>query len=101
IDVSGTMRLADGVTQQTVTGSLTVPMDTDGDTVPDVIEKDVALNANLAGANVLNFLNADLDGNGTRDGDDRFVRDGLSNFEKYRGAYLTGPANGSSRAMTG
>ena len=101
IDVSGTMRLADGVTQQTVTGSLTVPMDTDGDTVPDVIEKDVALNANLAGANVLNFLNADLDGNGTRDGDDRFVRDGLSNFEKYRGAYLTGPANGSSGAMTG
>lgn len=101
VGVSGTMTLADGVTTQTVSGTLKLPVDVDDDRLPDVIEDNAALNANAAGVNVLNRLNPDQNGNGTRDGDDRFARDGLSNFEKYRGVYLQGPATPSTGTVTG
>lgn len=99
ITATGTATV-NGVAQQ-VTGSLTLPVDADKDKLPDSYETNAALNANAAGANVLDRLNKDQNGNGTPDGDDRFAQDGLSNFEKYRGVYLTGPAKGSTGAMTG
>jgi len=85
----------------TATGTLTLPVDTDGDNLPDAYETNAALNADQTGTNVLNFQNPDQNGNGATDRDDRFVRDGLSNFEKYRGVYLIGPATGSNGVLSG
>src|SRR6185369_6282780 len=85
----------------TATGNLTLPVDTDGDDLPDTYEKNAALNADQNGVNVLNFLNPDQNGNLVSDRDDRFARDGLSNFEKYRGVYLIGPVAGASGSMSG
>jgi hypothetical protein len=85
--------------QTTVTGTLALPVDSDGDDLPDAYEKNTALNADATGANVLNSLNPDQNGNGVKDRDDRFARDGLSNFEKYRGVYLAGPAPNAAGAF--
>jgi hypothetical protein len=85
----------------TANGSLALPVDTDGDDLPDAYEKNAVLNANQSGVNVLNFQNPDQNGNGIRDRDDRFARDGLSNFEKYRGVYLVGPAAASTGVFSG
>ena len=84
------------------TFTLALPVDADGDDLPDAYERpmdcpptkksDLNLDQNLV--NVLNFQNADQDGNGIKDRDDRFAKDGLSNFEKYRGVYLVAPAPG-------
>jgi hypothetical protein len=85
----------------TATGTLLLPVDADGDDLPDAYEKDALLNADQSGANALNYLNADQNANGIKDRDDRFARDGLSNFEKYRGVYLAGPIAGKSGALAG
>jgi uncharacterized repeat protein (TIGR01451 family) len=85
----------------TATKSQLFPVDTDGDDLPDAYEKNAALNADVTGANVLNFQNPDQNANGVRDRDDRFARDGLSNFEKYRGVYMVGPIPGGSGALGG
>jgi uncharacterized repeat protein (TIGR01451 family) len=83
-----------------VTGTLTLPVDTDGDDLPDAYENNLALNRNVVtGLNVLDFQNPDKNGNGVKDRDDRFVKDGLTNFEKYRGYYMVGPASGASGAF--
>jgi hypothetical protein len=74
------------------TGSLLLPVDADGDDLPDVYEKQTG---------VLDFQKLDQNGNGVKDRDDRFARDGLSNFEKYRGVYLVGPAPGQSGDFSG
>ena len=100
ISVSG-VTTVNGVANTTVSGTLSLPVDTDGDKLPDVYEANAALNRNAAGQNVLDRLNKDQNGNGIDDGDDRFAADGLSNFEKYRGVYLSGPPNGSTGPMTG
>ena len=89
------------ITGGTATGSLGLPVDADGDDLPDAYEKNAALNADKTGANVLNFQNPDQDGNLIKDRDDRFARDGLTNFEKYRGVYLVGPIQGASGTMSG
>jgi hypothetical protein len=78
----------------TVTGSLELPLDSDGDGLPDVYENNAKLNANPTGDNVLDSKHPDLNGNQVKDGDDKFAPDGLSNFDKYRGVYLVGPAPG-------
>jgi hypothetical protein len=92
--------LVDGVTQ-TVTGTLTLPVDTDGDGLPDPYEQDPTLGANAIGSTPLDFQNAHQNGNANLlDGQARFARDGLSNFSKYRGIYLSGPAPGRSGLMT-
>ncbi|TMJ02757.1 MAG: carboxypeptidase regulatory-like domain-containing protein, partial [Bacillati bacterium ANGP1] len=92
--------LVDGVTQ-TVTGTLTVPVDTDTDGLPDAYEKDRTLGANAVGSTPLDFQNAHQNGNANLlDGQARFARDGLSNFAKYRGVYLAGPGPGRSGSMT-
>jgi hypothetical protein len=83
------------------TGTLLLPVDSDGDDLPDVYEKNATLNANQNGVNVLNFQNPDQNGNLIPDRNDRFVKDGLSNFEKYRGVYLRGPIAGAAGAMGG
>jgi len=89
-----------GVTgSSAATGTLALPVDADGDDLPDAYEKNTALNADQNGVNVLNFQNPDQNGNGVKDRDDRFAKDGLTNFEKYRGVYLVGPAVGQSGAM--
>jgi len=85
----------------TATKSQLFPVDTDGDDLPDAYEKNAALNADVTGANVLNFQNPDQNANGVRDRDDRFAKDGLSNFEKYRGVYLVGPIAAGSGALSG
>jgi hypothetical protein len=100
ISVSG-VTTVNGMANTTVSGTLSLPVDTDGDKLPDIYEANAALNGNAAGQNVLDRLNKDQNGNGIDDGDDRFAADGLSNFEKYRGVYLSGPPNGSIGPMTG
>jgi hypothetical protein len=100
ISVSG-VTTVNGVVNTTVSGTLSLPVDTDGDKLPDAYEANATLNGNAAGQNVLDRLNKDQNGNGINDGDDRFAADGLSNFEKYRGVYLSGPLNGSAGPMTG
>ena len=100
VTVSG-VTIVNGVSNQTVSTTLTLPVDTDGDKLPDAHESNVALNSNAAGQNVLDPLNGDKNGNAIADGDDRFATDGLTNFEKYRGVYLAGPINGSTGPMTG
>lgn len=75
----------------TITGTLTSPVDVDGDGLPGAFEA----------ANGLNPISADQDGNGVPDGQDRFARDGLSNGEKYRGVYASGPVAGIAGTMTG
>jgi hypothetical protein len=97
IAVTGTASV--GGVPTAVTSNATFPLDTDGDGLPDAYETDGALNANAAGANVLDRLNPDQDGNGIPDGQDRFAPDGLGNFAKYRGVYLIGPAPGGSGPM--
>src|SRR5262249_35605137 len=77
-----TITVAGSVGGVTVTSSLLLPVDTDGDDLPDAYEKNTV--GILFGQNgVLNYLNPDQNGNGVKDRDDRFVKDGLSNFEKY------------------
>ncbi len=90
-----------GVTNQTVTGIVSLPVDTDGDRLPDAYELNASLNTDAAGQNVLDRLNQDQNGNGIADGDDRFATDGLSNFQKYRGVYLSGPPSGNTGLMSG
>jgi hypothetical protein len=93
-DMGGTVTIqAAAATNPAISGSLTLPVDADKDGLPDAYES-------LYPA-TLNLLNGDQDGNGVLDGQDRFARDGLSNFEKYRGVFLIGPANGSSGMMSG
>src|SRR5262249_902530 len=99
ISVSGVTAVSG--TTQTVTSTLTLPVDSDSDGLPDAHELNADLNKNVAGQNVLDRLNGDQDGNGVADGNDRFAKDGLSNFEKYRGVYVSGPVNGSTGPMTG
>src|SRR5262249_6994407 len=82
-------------------GTLVLPIDTDGDDLPDAYENNAGLNADKNGVNVLNFRNPDQDGNGVKDRDDRFAKDGLSNFAKYRGVYLTGPLAGGTGQRAG
>ncbi len=83
------------------TASRLFPVDADGDDLPDAYEKDAALNAGPGGANALSFQNSDQNGNAVKDRDDRFARDGLSNFEKYRGVYLVGPVAGAGGGLGG
>src|SRR5262249_7827111 len=78
------------------TSTLALPVDMDGDELPDAYEMNTALNGDMTGANVLDAKNADQNGNGARDRDDGLAGDGLSNFEKYRGVWLAGPAPGAS-----
>jgi len=99
IRVTGTGAILNGVTQ-TVTSSQILPVDTDGDGLPDAYEQDPILGANAIGTTPLSYLNPDQNGNGIPDGQDRFALDGLSNFAKYRGTYLVGPAAGRSGSMT-
>jgi Big-like domain-containing protein/beta-propeller repeat-containing protein len=100
VSVSGVTTVG-GVVNTTVAGTQALPVDTDGDKLPDAYEANAVLNSNGAGQNALDRLNKDQNGNGIADGDDRFATDGLSNFEKYRGVYLSGPVNGGSGQMTG
>lgn len=79
VTVQATATLADGVT--VVTGTLILPVDADGDGVPDTFETANGLNPFLAG--------------------DAKTRDGLTNLEKYRGVYLVGPAPGTTGTMSG
>src|SRR3989441_6046595 len=94
IQVTGTAVLNTGT--QTVTGTQMLPVDTDRDGLPDAYERDLILGANAIGTTPLSSVNPDQNGNGIPDGQDRFARDGLSNFSKYRGIYLAGPAPGRS-----
>jgi hypothetical protein len=102
-DWGGNVQIAATATfeQATISGSLALPIDADGDGLPDAYENDAALNRNTAGVNVLNSQSSDQNGNSVPDKDDRFARDGLSNFKKYRGMYSVGPINGATGAMTG
>ena len=87
-----------------VNGSLGLPLDTDGDDLPDIYERNQVPgvdNANAAGLNVLDFTQRDRNLNGVSDRDDRFALDGLSNFEKYRGVYLIAPTNGTTGPLSG
>ena len=97
IQVTGTAVLNTGT--QTVTGTQMLPVDTDRDGLPDAYERDLILGANAIGTTPLSSVNPDQNGNGIPDGQDRFARDGLSNFSKYRGIYLAGPAPGRSGLM--
>jgi len=99
IEVRGVVTLPDG-SQRTITETITLPIDTDRDDLPDAYERDTTLNADATGANVLDPVNGDRNGNGVSDRDDRFVRDGLTNFEKYRGILLRGPAAGRTLTVT-
>ena len=98
VTITATAVLADG---QVVTGRLKLPVDTDSDKLPDAYETAAAFNADRNGVNVLNAFNSDQNANTVVDGDDRFARDGLSNFEKYRGIFVAGPAPGQTGAMGG
>jgi uncharacterized repeat protein (TIGR01451 family) len=80
----------------TATASRLFPADADGDDLPDPYEKNGALNGGA-----LSFQNSDQNGNTVKDRDDRFARDGLSNFEKYRGVYLAGPIAGGTGPLGG
>ncbi len=115
IQVSG-ITTVNGVSQ-TVSSTLTLPVDTDGDGLPDAWETNL-INVDASGKLVLNRLNPDQNANCVLDGfavaipgctpappttpppPDRFALDGLGNFPKYRGVYLTGPAAGTAGAMT-
>jgi hypothetical protein len=89
-DWGGTVRVvvSDPTTGQEL-GRLSLPSDIDNDGLPDAYEDDKTLNR----------ANADENGNGIIDDNDKFARDGLTNFEKYRGVYLQGPAAGGSGSM--
>jgi len=75
------------------------PVDTDGDDLPDWFENNMSTDQNQT--KVLNAQNPDQNGSGASDRDERFAKDGLTNFEKYRGVYIVGPAAGSTGAFTG
>ncbi|MBI3636010.1 MAG: IPT/TIG domain-containing protein, partial [Candidatus Rokubacteria bacterium] len=94
VTVTGT--LADGTV---VKGTVTVPIDTDADGMPDAYEKDPA-NTNPVTGLALDFQNPDQNANGARDGGDKFVADGLTNADKYRGIYYAGPALSTTGAMS-
>lgn len=90
-DMGGKVTITASATLATgaqATGTLALPVDTDGDDLPDAYEGNTALNGTA-----LNLLSKDQDGNGKADWEDRFARDGLSNFEKYRGIFRSGPGN--------
>ena len=88
-DMGGTVAItAAATTNPGIKGTLTLPVDTDKDGLPNAYE--------LQHAPTLNAQNGDLNRNLKPDGQDRFVRDGLSNFEKYRGIFAMGPANGTT-----
>jgi hypothetical protein len=92
------------VTSALASGTLALPIDTDGDGLPDRYERNAVPgvdNRDVSGRNVLDAGNADQDGNGVRDGGDRFARDGLSNLEKFRGIYVVSPAPRHSGEMRG
>ncbi|OGL28629.1 MAG: hypothetical protein A3G44_16850 [Candidatus Rokubacteria bacterium RIFCSPLOWO2_12_FULL_73_47] len=100
-DWGGKVRIevTDSPTSPTVAGSLRLPVDADGDDLPDVYETNLVAgvdNADATGVNVLDAGKQDQNANGLSDRDDRFARDGLTNFEKYRGVYLRGPLNGTA-----
>ncbi|HEY2996014.1 MAG TPA: carboxypeptidase regulatory-like domain-containing protein [Methylomirabilota bacterium] len=90
-DMGGTVTIHVTDLSNNELGHLTLPVDSDGDGLPDAWETANGLNAN----------NADEDGNGVIDDNDRFARDGLTNFEKYRGAYKVGPLAGNAGLMDG
>lgn len=91
IEVSAQVTLADGTTR-TITETVRLPIDTDNDGVPDVIERDATLNANALGGNVLDALQ------GTRG--DKAAADGLTNIAKYRGILFRAPAAGLTLTVT-
>jgi len=94
--------VTDNPVTPSVAGTLGIPLDTDGDDLPDVYESNQVTgvdNTDANGVNVLDPTRSDQDGNGVVDRNDRFARDGLSNFEKYRGPYLMGPLNGTTGTM--
>jgi hypothetical protein len=87
-------------------GTMTLPLDADGDSLPDVFEDAttlnnvnaagvavVELNATAGGARVLDRLSA------TAGGSVKSAADGYTNFEKYRGVYLKGPSAGQTGAL--
>jgi hypothetical protein len=88
VTIEATGTLGDGTV---VRGTLILPFDTDKDGLPDAFEAlySATLNAQVG----------DQNANGVADGQDRFARDGLSNFEKYRGVYLKGPVKGQTGLM--
>ena len=75
------------------------PIDSDGDDLPDWYEASQSADQN--NVNVLNPQNPDQNGNAVKDRDDRFALDGLTNFEKFRGVYLVGPAPSTAGAFSG
>jgi hypothetical protein len=87
-------------------GTATFPVDADSDTLPDVFEEAttlanvtaagapvIELNTTMGGARVLDRLSA------TAGGSVKSAADGYTNFEKYRGLYLKGPAAGQAGAL--
>ena len=94
--------VTDSAVSPTVAGTLAIPLDGDGDDLPDIYESNGVAgvdNTDANGVNVLDPTRGDQDANGILDRNDRFARDGLTNFEKYRGPYLRGPLNGTTGAM--
>ena len=85
------------VTGGSVKGTLRVPRDDDNDGLPNALELDASV---VGTPGVVSAASADTDGNAVTDGNDKSARDGLTNFEKYRGIYFVGPASGQTGAFT-
>jgi hypothetical protein len=94
--------VTDSAVAPTLATTVTLPLDTDGDDLPDVYENNAVEgvdNTDASGVGVLDGSRQDRNGNGITDREDRFARDGLTNFEKYRGLYRKGPLNGTAGPM--
>jgi protocatechuate 3,4-dioxygenase beta subunit len=105
-DWGGKVRIdvKDDQTTPTVAGSLSLPLDSDGDDLPDVYENNLVAgvdNTDANGVNVFDSTKRDQNANGVADRDDKFAKDGLTNFEKYRGVYFRGPLPGAVLAPMG